>query len=242
MERVRGVILRAEPPPGIDLGPENARRLSEAFADHLARLHSVDVAAAGLAELGRPGYVERQVRGWSERWRAARTDDLLEMDEVAVWLASRLPPEAATPALIHNDYKYDNLVLDPADPARVLALLDWEMATVGDPLLDLGTALGYWVEAGDPEPLRRFRFGPTHLPGSLTRREIAERWAAASGRPVADLPFAYAFGLFKIAVIAQQIYLRFRQGLTRDPRFAALPAAVSALARRAAEAAASVGV
>ena len=201
---------------------------------------------AGLGELGRPGYVERQVRGWSERWRAAATDEVPEMDKVAAWLAGRVPAlsrsKPATLALIHNDYKYDNLVLDPADPARVVALLDWEMATVGDPLLDLGTALGYWVEAGDPEPLQRFRFGPTHLPGSLTRRELAERYAAASGRPVGDLPFAYAFGLFKIAVIAQQIYFRFRQGLTHDPRFAALPAAVRALARRAAEAAASVGV
>ena len=202
MERMRGVILRADPPPGIDLGPVNARRLSEAFADHLARLHAVDVAAAGLAELGRPGYVERQVRGWSERWRAARTDEVPEMDKVAAWLAGRLPPEPQTPALVHNDYKYDNLVLDPADPARVLALLDWEMATVGDPLLDLGTALGYWVEVGDPEPLRRFRFGPTHLPGSLTRCDLAERYAAASGCPLGDLLFAYAFGLFKIAVIA----------------------------------------
>ena len=187
MERVRGVILRADPPPGIDLGPDNARRLSEAFADHLARLHAVDVAAAGLGGLGRPGYVERQVRGWSERWRAAATDEVPEMDKVAAWLAGRLPTVVesapATLALIHNDYKYDNLVLDPADPARVVALLDWEMATVGDPLLDLGTALGYWVEAGDPEPLQRFRFGPTHLPGSLTRREVAERYAAASGRP-----------------------------------------------------------
>ena len=164
------------------------------------------------------------------------------MDKVAAWLAGRLPLEPQTPALVHNDYKYDNLVLDPADPARVLALLDWEMATVGDPLLDLGTALGYWVEAGDPEPLRRFRFGPTHLPESLTRRDLAEQYATASNRPLGDLPFAYAFSLFKIAVIAQQIYVRFRQGLTRDPRFAALPAAVQALARRAAEAASSVGV
>lgn len=238
MERVRGVILRADPPSGVDLGPSNARRLSEAFVDHLAGLHAVDVKSAGLAELGRPGYVERQVAGWTKRWRASRTDDVPEMDEVAVWLAARRPPEAAVPALVHNDYKYDNLVLDPADPARVVALLDWEMATVGDPLLDLGTALGYWVEAGDPEPLQRFRFGPTHLPGSLTRRELAERYAAASGRPQADLPFAYAFGLFKIAVIAQQIYARFVQGLTRDPRFASLPAAIRALAHRAAEVAA----
>ncbi len=247
MERVAGVILRAEPPSGIDLGPANARRLSEAFADHLARLHAVDVEAAGLAGLGRPGYLERQVRGWGERWRVAATDDgPPEMEKLAAWLAGRVPELLAAgptpPALVHNDYKYDNLVLDPADPARVVALLDWEMATVGDPLLDLGTALGYWVEAGDPEPLQRFRFGPTHLPGSLTRRELAERYAAATGRPIADLSFAYAFGLFKIAVIAQQIYVRFRQGLTRDPRFAALPAAVRALARRAAEAAASVGV
>lgn len=239
MERVRGVILRAEPTPGLDLGPERVRRLSEVFVDHLVRLHAVDVEAAGLGELGRPGYVERQVAGWAKRWRGSRTDDLLEMDEVATWLAARLPPEPALPALVHNDYKYDNLVLDPADPGRVVALLDWEMATVGDPLLDLGTSLGYWIEAGDPEPLQRFRFGPTHLPGSLGRRQLAERYAEASGRPAAGLAFAYAFGLFKIAVIAQQIYYRYAQGLTSDPRFAALPAAIRALARRAAEVAAT---
>jgi aminoglycoside phosphotransferase (APT) family kinase protein len=250
MARVRGVILRRDPPAGLDLGPESARRLSEAFADRLAELHAVDVEAAGLSEMGRPGYVGRQVAGWSERWRGSRTDPVPEMDAVAGWLAADQPPEPARLALVHNDYKLDNLVLDPADPARFLALLDWEMATVGAPLLDLGTALGYWVEAGDPEAIARFRFGPTHLPGMLTRRGVAERYLeAAAARGIAtgggaggprdpgeaDLAFAYAFGLFKIAVIAQQIYARWRAGLTRDPRFAALLPAIRALAARAAE-------
>lgn len=253
MERVRGVILRRDPPPGLELGPGTARRLSEAFAERLAELHAVDVEAAGLGGMGRPGYVGRQVAGWSERWHGSRTDPVPDMDAVAGWLAGNLPPEPARLALVHNDYKLDNLVLDPADPARFLALLDWEMATVGAPLLDLGTALGYWVEAGDPEAIARFRFGPTHLPGMLTRRGIAERYLeAARARGVAaggvgggagsprdpgeaDLAYAYVFGLFKIAVIAQQIYARWRAGLTRDPRFAALLPAIRALAARAAE-------
>lgn len=238
MERVRGVILRAEPPPGTEIPPAVARGLSEAFIDALADLHAVDLEATGLSGLGRPeGYVERQVRGWTERYRAARTDAVPEIEEVAAWLAGRIPPERGA-ALVHNDYKYDNLVLDPADLTSIRAVLDWEMATVGDPWLDLGTSLGYWVEAGDPEILQRFRFAPTHLPGTLTRRELAERYAERSGRETPNLAFYYVFGLFKIAVIAQQIYARWKQGLTRDERFGQLIHAIRALGQVAATAAA----
>ena len=157
MERRRGVILRRQLPPGLDIDPPTARRLSTALIDNLADLHALDYQAAGLGDLGKPeGYVTRQVTGWTERYAKARTDDLPAMDRVARWLAERMPPESG-PALIHNDYKYDNLVLDPDDLTRIVAVLDWEMATVGDPLMDLGTTLGYWVEAGDPPPLRRCR-------------------------------------------------------------------------------------
>src|SRR5262249_40283309 len=136
-------------------------------------------------------------------------------------------------ALVHNDYKYDNLVLDASDLTRVVAVLDWEMATVGDPLMDLGTTLGYWVEAGDPPALKAASRGPTAVPGSLTRRELADRSAGRSGRDVADVLYYYAFGLFKIAVIIQQIYARYVRGHTHDARFARLNEQVSVLAEQA---------
>jgi aminoglycoside phosphotransferase (APT) family kinase protein len=248
MERVRGIVLRGpQPPPGLDLPPERMRRVAEALIDGLAELHAVDVEAAGLAGFGRPeGYVERQVTGWSERWRRARIageDGVPDVDRTAAWLGEHLPLRTAgggrLAALVHNDYKYDNLVLDPADPGRVLAVLDWEMATLGDPLMDLGTSLAYWVDPDDEPGLRALAFGPTLLPGNPRRVEVAERYVQASGREqgnLEDLLFFYVFGLFKTAVIAQQIYLRYAQGLTRDERFARLPAGIAALGRTAARA------
>lgn len=225
MERVRGLVLRRELPPGLDLDPDLARRLSESLIDGLAGLHSLDPAQVGLSDLGRPeGYVRRQVEGWTQRYFRAKTDEHRALERVATWLGAHLPPEPEPPraALVHNDYKYDNLVLAPDDPARIRAVLDWEMSTVGDPLLDLGTTLGYWVEADDPAPLQAFALGPTAVPGSLTRRQLAERYAGHTGADLTHLPFHHAFGLFKIAVIVQQIYARYVAGKTRDPRFAAL--------------------
>ena len=233
MERKRGVILRRDLPPGLVIDPATARRLSEALADGLAELHAIDFAAIGLGELGRPdGFVERQVRGWTERYAGSRTDDLPVVDRVAGWLAAHLPP-SPPPALIHNDYKYDNLVLDPADLARIVGVLDWEMATIGDPLMDLGTSLAYWVEAGDPAGMIAMRFGPTTLPGMMTRAELAARYRERTGRPLDHIVFYYAFGLFKTAVVAQQIYWRWKQGLTSDPRFEPFLLAVSALCDQA---------
>src|SRR5207248_2866995 len=152
MERRRGVVLRGVDNPGVSIDPPAARRLSTALIDNLALLHALDYKAAGLADLGKPeGYVTRQVTGWINRYVNARTDPLPEMDWIARWLTDHTPAESGA-ALVHNDYKYDNLLLDPADLTRIVAVLDWEMATVGDPLMDLGTTLGYWVEPGDPEP------------------------------------------------------------------------------------------
>jgi aminoglycoside phosphotransferase (APT) family kinase protein len=232
MERVPGLILRRDPPPGLAVDAAAARRLGEAFVDTLVELHALDPAAIGLGDFGRPdGYVARQVDGWTRRYGDARTDDVPDMEETAAWLAASLPPNNGA-SIIHNDFKYDNLVLDP-DRLAVRGVLDWEMATRGDPLMDLGTALAYWVEAGDPDELQASRFGPTHLPGSLTRRELAARYLDRSGRPAGDLRFYYAFGLFKTAVVAQQIYARYRQGATRDARFAAFGEGVKVLARQA---------
>lgn len=235
MERRRGVILRREPPPDLAIDRPTARRLSEVLVDGLAELHAIDFAAIGLGELGRPeGYALRQVRGWTGRYAGSRTDELPVVERVAAWLVGHIP-SSPPPALIHNDFKYDNIVLDPADLTRIAGVLDWEMATVGDPLMDLGTSLAYWVEEGDPPAMSAMRFGPTTLPGMMTRAEIAARYAAKTGRAIDHIGFYYAFGLFKTAVVAQQIYWRWKQGLTRDPRFEPLLLAVSALCTQASQ-------
>ena len=233
MERVRGIILRAKPPQELALTPEVMRDLSLAFVDNLAAIHAVDYAAVGLGDLGKPqGYIARQVRGWTERYVNAKTDDIPDLERTAAWLAEHLPPESGA-ALIHNDYKYDNLVLNPNDLA-IRAVLDWEMATIGDPLMDLGTSLGYWVERDDPEELRALAFGLTMLPGNLTRVEIVQRYAQTSGRDVSRIQFYYVYALFKIAVIVQQIYNRYKQGYSHDPRFANMINAVRVLGKTAA--------
>lgn len=233
MERRRGVILHREPPSGLAITPEMAERLGVALIDNLAQLHSLDVHAAGLGDFGKPlGYVERQVRGWSERYAKAKTAELPTMERVSGWLLAQMPKEAGA-ALIHNDYKFDNLVLDPADLTRIVAVLDWEMATVGDPLMDLGTTLGYWVEADDPPGLRETATGPTTLPGSLTRRGLVERYVERTGRAIDDVVYYYCFGLFKIAVIVQQIYARYVRGHTSDARFARLDRWVAVVAEQA---------
>jgi len=233
MERVAGVVLRAQPPAGLALTPARMRDLSMTCVDNLAAIHALDYQAAGLGDLGKPaGYVERQVRGWTERYANAKTDDIPEIERVATWLADHLPRESGA-ALIHNDYKYDNLVLDPTDWS-IRAVLDWEMATIGDPLMDLGTTLGYWMEANDPAELRAIAFCLTTLPGNFTRAEIVERYARVSGRDVARIQFYYVYALFKIAVIVQQIYTRYRKGYSQDPRFANLIESVRVLGKAAA--------
>jgi aminoglycoside phosphotransferase (APT) family kinase protein len=236
MERRRGIILRRPLSSNGLLPPETVRRLSESLVDNLARLHTLDYETAGLGDLGKPqGYVERQVTGWSRRYRDAQTDAVPALEEAAAWLAANRPGETGA-ALIHNDYKFDNLVLDPGDFTRIVAVLDWEMATIGDPLMDLGTTLGYWIEPTDPEPLRRHLVLPTTLPGSLTRRELVERYGHATGRDAPNMLYYYVFGLFKIAVIVQQIYARYVRGATQDERFAVFGDVVAALGGRVAQA------
>jgi aminoglycoside phosphotransferase (APT) family kinase protein len=236
MERLEGVILRGHLPEALRPEPAIMAGVATAFVETLAELHAVDPAAAGLADLGRPeGYVQRQVESWSARWAAARTDEIPEMDRAAAWLERHRPAESGA-TLIHNDFKYDNLVLAEDDWTRVVGVLDWEMATVGDPLMDLGGALGYWVQPDDPPEILGLGLSPTMLPGNPARAEVAERYAALSGRDVGNLVFYFAFGLFKIAVIIQQIYFRYQQGLTTDPRFAQLGPGVRACARMAAQA------
>lgn len=235
MERRRGVILRRTMPRGLELDEASLRALCESLVDELVNLHGVDVEAAGLADLGKPeGYVRRQIDGWRRRWEKAKTDDVevAAVDELGAWLGAHMP-ESRSASLIHNDFKFDNMVLDPRDLTRVTAVLDWEMATVGDPLMDLGTALCYWIERDDSEPMKMISFGPTTLPGFWTRKQVAERYAEKTGRSLDDIVFYYCFGLFKTAVVTQQIYYRFAKGLTKDPRFAMMIEATKILSGQA---------
>src|SRR5580698_10245248 len=229
MEPIHGVILRRDVPPGLDFSPEVARRVSESFLDNLALLHSLDYTAVGLADLGKPqGYLERQVRGWIERYHGSKTHDIPEVETISTWIQQHMP-SAKSATLIHNDYKYDNVVLDPNDLTRIVGVLDWEMCTIGDPLTDLGSALAYWVEAGDPPEILETRWGPTTYPGSLTRAQLVQRYAQKTGHGVTDMAFYLVFARFKIAVIVQQIYYRYHQGLTHDERFATMPRLIALL-------------
>lgn len=239
MEAVRGVILRQDPPPGLPFTPEIARGLSESFIDNLAHLHGLDYSAIGLADLGKPqGYLERQVKGWTERYRGSQTHDYPEVEQISAWMRQHMPA-ASEAALIHNDYKYDNLVLDPSDITKIVGVLDWEMSTIGDPLSDLGSALAYWVEPSDPADLREMRWCPSTLPGNLTREQLVDRYAQRSGRNVSNMAFYLTFARFKIAVIVQQIYYRYHHGLTKDARFAGMPKLVATLLRAAVQSARS---
>jgi aminoglycoside phosphotransferase (APT) family kinase protein len=222
MQRVRGVILRRKLPASFVLPPETARRLSESFVDNLAALHQLDYTALGLGELGKPqGYLERQVKGWIERYHGSKTHELPEVATLAAWLTTQMPSRSDS-TLVHNDYKYDNIVLAEDDITRIRAVLDWEMCTLGDPLTDLGTAIAYWVNANDPPEMQMVRWGPTTIDGSLMRQEIVDRYASRTGRDVSNILFYYVFALFKVAVIIQQIYYRYHHGLTKDQRFATL--------------------
>ncbi|HSF79907.1 MAG TPA: phosphotransferase family protein [Anaerolineales bacterium] len=236
MERLPGLILRSTLPTGLELPAERMRALSENFVDNLVQIHQLDYQAAGLGDLGHPeGYVRRQIEGWTKRYFNARTDDIPQIERTAAWLGEHMPPDSGA-AIIHNDYKYDNLVLDPDNPARIIGVLDWEMATLGDPLMDLGTSLGYWVDPGDPPEMQAIAFCLTTLPGNLSRRELAERYAQKRNLDLKDVHFYYVYGLFKIAVIVQQIYARYKAGYSQDARFANLNLAVGVLGKVALQA------
>jgi aminoglycoside phosphotransferase (APT) family kinase protein len=232
MERRRGVVVRQAIPTeiGEDLGLR--RRISESLVSTLVDLHAIDIQSTGLAKLGKPaGFVRRQVEGWAARWERSKTTELREMNETAAWLIERLPPDSATPTLVHNDYKLDNVMLDPLDPARVVAVLDWEMCAVGDPLIDLGLLLCYWPQADDPEIFAGSLRSVTMTPGWMKRAEIVERYAARSGRDLSNIGYYYTFATFKLAVVIQQIYYRYHVGQTQDARFADFDKRVEALAK-----------
>ncbi|HQZ96969.1 MAG TPA: phosphotransferase family protein [Pyrinomonadaceae bacterium] len=213
---------------------EFRQKVCRSFIQNLADLHSLDFTTAGLETLGRSeGYNRRQVEGWTKRYFAAKTDEHPELESAIAWLNDNIPPESGA-SLIHNDYKFDNVMLDPTNLTRVTAVLDWEMVTIGDPLMDLGTTLGYWMSSDAPEWLMNMPFNPRVLMENITRRELVEMYAEARGHNVPDMLFYYTFGTFKIAVIAQQIYARYVKGFTRDTRFAGFDKFVGELGRIAA--------
>lgn len=235
MEYIRGHILAKEIAVELCPSPASVRALCESMIDSLAQLHQVDLEVTGLAELDKgPGYVKRQVDGWSQRYRAARTPDVPEAEDVMSWLAEHQPADV-THSFIHGDWRLDNLVVD--DQAEIVGILDWEMSTVGDPCMDLGAALAYWIEAGDTQEFRLLRLQPSDTPGMLTRKEVVERYSALAAGEVRESlernwKFYEAYGLFRLAVIIQQIWARYCSGATTNPQFAGYGGAVSMLIGR----------
>ncbi|MBV9670157.1 MAG: phosphotransferase family protein [Acidobacteriales bacterium] len=230
MERRRGLVIRGAFPTGGRLTQRESLDVCRAFINNLAQLHSLDRHAAGLGDLGHPdGYNRRQVTGWTKRYRAAKTDELPELEGTIAWLDENVPAEFGA-ALIHNDYKFDNIMLDPDDLTRVVAILDWEMVTVGDPLMDLGTTLGYWLSPDAGDEMLSMPFNPRILMENVSRADLVKIYSESMNRELPNMLFYYVFGTFKIAVIVQQIYARWVRGDTRDERFASYGFLVERLA------------
>ena len=220
MESIEGVILRASNAPGMQISADTFQKISASLINNLALLHSLDIESTGLLQLGKPeGYVLRQVEGWVKRYYTAETDHIETLNGIADWIQKN-QPRAQAPAFLHNDYKYDNLILNPADLSEIIGVLDWEMSTVGDPLMDLGASLAYWFEAEEASVFKQHNL--SWLPGNFTRKQLINQYAEKTGRDLSDILFYYVFGLFKNAVIAQQIYHRWKQGHSTDARFGAL--------------------
>lgn len=235
MERRRGTVVRRSMPDGLADRADAPRRMSEALVDTLARFHAVDYQEIGLQELGEPaGFVERQIEGWYRRWHGAKTENLGEMDKVYEWLKAHQPVTTQF-SLVHNDYKLDNVMLSPEDPGKIVAVFDWDMCTLGDPLSDLGALLTYWSEPTDPPYFQGMARMPLGTPGFLTRAQLVERYADKSGRSIQEINFYHALGLFRLAVIIAQIYIRYVRGQTQDKRFAAFETVVPLTARAAYE-------
>lgn len=221
MERLRGSILRRDLPAELGMRPDDVRALCHSFIERLVELHQVDASAPALQKIGKGGgYIARQVAGWSERWRQAATEGTDPCEDVLGWLAQKQPAQDNATCVIHNDYRFDNVVLDPHQPLHIIGVLDWEMATLGDPLMDLGGSLAYWVQADDDATFQSFRRQPTHAPGMLTRRELIDYYGRRTGWSIANFDFYEVFGLFRLMVIIQQIYRRFVLGQTTNPQFA----------------------
>jgi aminoglycoside phosphotransferase (APT) family kinase protein len=231
MERRNGLIIRGKSPTELESSPELQQKLCETFIENLVDLHNLDYKAAGLSELGKPeGYAKRQVEGWSKRYFNAKTDEHNELEKTIEWLNANIPDDN-TASLVHNDYKFDNIMLNPNDLTEIVAVLDWEMTTIGSPLMDFGTTLGYWMSKEVGDELLNMPFNPRVLMENISRQQLAEMYAEKSGQDLSEILFYYVFGTFKIAVIAQQIYARFAKGFTNDKRFEKFNFFVNALGK-----------
>ncbi len=219
MQRIPGIILRRDLPADLNLSADATRQLCLNALDALIRLHQVDYESAGLAGLAKgAGYTQRQVEGWSHRYAKARTWNVAKGTRVMNWLRENMP--AAEPlSLTHNDFRFDNLVLDAQDPTRVIGVLDWELATIGNPLMDLGNSLTYWIESGDGLFAQALRKQPTNVPGMLRRNQVLAYYSEKTNTPIRDFVFYEVFGYFRLAGIIQQIYYRYHHGQTRNPEF-----------------------
>jgi aminoglycoside phosphotransferase (APT) family kinase protein len=234
MERRQGVVVRRSMPPEFAALPDAPRQLSAALVDALAEFHAVNYHSIGLGSLGEPdGFITRQIEGWYKRWHAARTGEVTDMETVYQWLRSHQPP-ASVYSLVHNDYKLDNIMFDSSDPGKMVAVFDWDMCTLGDPLNDLGALLSYWTEPTDPPYYQGMAMMPSGL-DFMTRRELVDRYSRKSGRSIHDIHFYHALGLFRVTVIIAQIYIRYHRGQTKDQRFAAFGKMIPLMARAALE-------
>lgn len=235
MERRQGTVVRRSVPKHYAQIEGATRKMSTALVDALADFHAVDYNALGLGDLGKPdGFVERQIEGWYKRWHAAKVDDLADMDSAYNWLKANLP-ESMDSTLVHNDYKLDNVMLDSDDPSQMVAIFDWDMCTLGDPLCDLGSLLCYWTEPTDPPHFQAMSMMPIGDMGFMTRAELVARYAEKSGRSIHNINFYHALGLFRLTVIIAQIYIRFKRGQTQDERFAWFGDRIPMMARAAVE-------
>ena len=232
MERLEGLIPRKDLPDGLELDEAEGTQLCLNVLQKLVDLHTIDYKAAGLEELGKgSGYVKRQIEGWSARFRKAKTDNVPDFENIMAWLNEKQPEDVKT-CLIHNDFRFDNVVLNPDNPMKVIGVLDWEMCTLGDPLMDLGNSLAYWVEASDESQFQMFRRQPTNVPGMLTRAEVVVWYCQQTGTELKRFDFYEVYGLFRLAVIMQQIYYRYYHGQTQDKRFAMFNMAIAYVEQR----------
>ncbi|VAV87028.1 acyl-CoA dehydrogenase, putative phosphotransferase [hydrothermal vent metagenome] len=230
MERVQGLLVKTEFPPELGWGEAEAAKLCHTFFDLLVALHKLDIDEVGLREFGKPdGYVKRQITGWDKRYERARTPDVDGFEDVRKWLLEHIPNESGRAAILHGDFRIDNMILDQNNPFQINAVLDWEISALGDPLMDLGNTLAYWSQAGDPPVMQMLAKQPSWAPGMFTRQQALEHYAAKTGIDPSGFVFYYTYGLWRLAVIIQQIYFRFYHGQTKNPAFSDFAAGVNGL-------------
>jgi aminoglycoside phosphotransferase (APT) family kinase protein len=236
MERVKGVILRVNNTSNKLIKPELMAKIADSFIENFNKIHSVDIYKTKLNEIGKAeGYNKRQIEGWVKRYDKSKVDDFPLLEKTAKWLYNNIPNDDLN-SLIHNDYKYDNIVLDTNDLSQIRSVLDWEMCTIGNPLMDLGTTLGYWTNHNDSDLMKKLNFNPSSVIGNPTREELVHKYSLKSNKNINNIIFYYVYGVFKISVIVQQIYYRYKLGLTKDKRFEKLDVVINDLALVASQA------